>query len=86
MKRWRVVSRDGVIMGIYPGITSWDALDAMARDAGYRSQADAIARGIAPFNGWCIAEEIGAKRGAHPSLTRRAASKRARTTKRKARR
>lgn len=40
-KTWRITSGAGVDMGTYPGETEADALDAMARDAGYRDQAHA---------------------------------------------
>jgi len=55
---YRIVSSAGVELGTYEGETEREALDAMARDAGYASQADAEARGVAPFDGrilptWC---------------------------------
>lgn len=49
--RYRIVSDVGQDMGVYEGRNPEEALDAMARDAGYESQADAETRGIAPFRG-----------------------------------
>jgi hypothetical protein len=49
--RWRIVSDAGVDMGVYSGRSRLDALDAMARDAGYASEDDANASGIEPFSG-----------------------------------
>lgn len=51
MKTYRIISSAGVDLGTYEAGTKEEALDAMARDAGYSSQADAEARGIAPFDG-----------------------------------
>lgn len=50
MRTYLIVSSAGVDMGQYSGATPADALDAMARDAGYRDQADAAAQGM-PFDG-----------------------------------
>ena len=50
-KTFKIVSSAGVEMGTYEAATEREALDAMARDAGYASQADAEARGVAPFEG-----------------------------------
>jgi len=36
---WRITSTDGVELGTYSGSTPADALDAMARDAGYENEA-----------------------------------------------
>jgi len=46
-KTFRIVSSAGVDMGQYQGETEAEALDAMAQDAGYASQADAAAQGMA---------------------------------------
>jgi hypothetical protein len=51
MAAWQITSSAGVDLGTYEGETETDALDAMARDAGYESQADANARGVAAFDG-----------------------------------
>lgn len=40
-KSWRIVSSAGVDMGVFAGATAEEALDAMARDAGCESYADA---------------------------------------------
>ena len=42
MKRWRIENTaSGVVLGVYEGETENDALDAMARDAGYRDYREA---------------------------------------------
>lgn len=41
MTIWTITSGAGVVLGDYPGETAADALDALARDAGYRDAADA---------------------------------------------
>lgn len=41
MSRWWITSGAGVDLGTYEGATADDARDAMARDAGYRDDADA---------------------------------------------
>ena len=47
--RWTIESSSGAVLGAYPGATAEEALDAMARDAGYRSRADqCAATGDAP--------------------------------------
>lgn len=38
---WRITSGEGVDLGVYAGATTADALDAMARDAGYPDHAAA---------------------------------------------
>lgn len=50
MTMWQITSSAGVDMGIYEAETAADALDAMARDAGYKSQADA-AEQVGAFDG-----------------------------------
>lgn len=52
MNSYRIESEAGVDMGIYQGETEQEALDAMARDAGYKSVADADSQG---FGGTCTA-------------------------------
>jgi hypothetical protein len=47
MLSYQITSDAGVDLGIYEGDTPDEALDAMARDAGYASQADAPS----PFSG-----------------------------------
>ena len=41
MTSYHIINSEGVEMGIYQGETKADALDAMARDAGYKDQAEA---------------------------------------------
>lgn len=41
MKTYKIVSTDGVELGTYDAETREGALDAMARDAGYRDANDA---------------------------------------------
>jgi hypothetical protein len=50
MKSYKIVSSAGVDMGTYEADSEDGALDAMARDAGYRDQADAEAQ-FGPFDG-----------------------------------
>ncbi len=50
MQSYRIVSSAGQDMGTYTAADPLAALDAMARDAGYKSQADAEAQGV-PFEG-----------------------------------
>jgi len=38
---WRIVSAAGQDLGVYLGETEGQALDALAREAGYQDQADA---------------------------------------------
>ena len=43
MKKFRIMNTiGGVDFGVYEGETSDEALDALARDAGYKSHADAM--------------------------------------------
>jgi len=51
LKRYRIVSSDGIDLGIYRASSERAALDAMARRAGYRSQAEA-AHVAGPFRGY----------------------------------
>ena len=55
MAHYRLTSTAGVDLGTYEGMTLSDALDAMARKAGYDSNAHAI-ESAGPFEG--IAECI----------------------------
>ena len=48
---YRITSSEGADMGVYTASTAGEALDEMARDAGYESQEDAVSNGIAPFDG-----------------------------------
>lgn len=48
---FKIVSAAGVDLGTYAAASKKAALDAMARDAGYKSQADTIRQGVAPFAG-----------------------------------
>lgn len=42
LRKWKITqTKSGVEMGVYEGETKRDALDAMARDAGYDDHADA---------------------------------------------
>jgi hypothetical protein len=41
LRRWRVTSSAGVVLGVYEGADRVDAMRAMARDAGYRDEVDA---------------------------------------------
>lgn len=54
MSRYQITSSAGVAMGIYEGETPADTLDAMARDAGYASQADVTETLGEPFDGTVI--------------------------------
>ena len=46
MARWRITNiAAGVILGTYEGTTEAEALDALARDAGYTDYAEADAVG-----------------------------------------
>lgn len=51
MSHYRITSSAGVELGIYEGETAEEALDAMARDAGYESEADSVAQGVGAFDG-----------------------------------
>jgi hypothetical protein len=57
MTTYRIVSIDGIDFGHYSAESPLAALDALARDAGYASQADAVAQGITPFTG-TVTEEV----------------------------
>jgi len=48
---YHIISKDGVDMGACYADSETQALDILAQAAGYADQADAIARGIAPFDG-----------------------------------
>lgn len=56
MKSYQITSSAGVHMGVYAGSTPAEALDAMARDAGYRDQVDA-AEQVGAFEGTVVAVE-----------------------------
>jgi hypothetical protein len=56
MKTYKIISSAGVDMGTYEGATEAEALDAMARDAGYRDQAEATDV-VGPFEGTVEAVE-----------------------------
>lgn len=51
MKMYQISSVDGVDMGTCYAADEAGALDILAQAAGYADQADAISRGIAPFDG-----------------------------------
>lgn len=51
VKRWKIESAAGVEMGVYEGETEQDALDAMARDAGYQDLSHADEVTGSPFRG-----------------------------------
>lgn len=51
MTSYQITSSAGVDLGTYEAATADEALDAMARDAGYASQAAAVDAGIVPFDG-----------------------------------
>ena len=55
MTRYRISNRNsGIVLGIYAGETVAAALDAMARDAGYRDYAAAL--DVAPGDGLTLEE------------------------------
>jgi hypothetical protein len=56
MTTYRIISSAGVNMGTFEGATEAEALDAMARDAGYRDSAEA-AEVAGPFEGTVEAVE-----------------------------
>ena len=78
MQTFRITSSAGVDMGSYQGETAADALDAMARDAGYTDSQDA-AKVAGEFDGKIEAEtskaaqELGRKGGSVKSAAKTAA-------------
>jgi len=58
MTAYTITSNAGADMGTYQADDEAGALDAMSRDAGYESQADAVARGIVPFAGTVVAVTV----------------------------
>ena len=50
-KAYRIVSSAGQSLGIYLADSPADALDQLAKDAGYLDQRDAWMRGIETFDG-----------------------------------
>ena len=50
MTSYQIISSAGVEMGVSEAATAAEALEEMARDAGYESQADAAAQ-VGPFDG-----------------------------------
>jgi hypothetical protein len=56
MTTYQIISSAGVDMGTFDGATEAEALAAMARDAGYRDQAEATAP-VGPFEGTVEAVE-----------------------------
>ena len=50
---WRITSEQGVEFGEYPGKSVADALDALARDAGYASQ-ETCMQAVGPFKGHVV--------------------------------
>ena len=56
-----ITSSQGVALGTYPGPTEADALDALARDAGYVEAAGPFSGSLEPT--WAVSTRIGAKDG-----------------------
>ena len=50
MTTYLIESSAGVTLGYYKGIDTLDALDAMARDAGYTDYAESV-EAVGPFDG-----------------------------------
>ncbi len=48
---WQIISSAGVDLGTFAGATAAEALDALARDAGYASRAD-VTEQIGAFDGF----------------------------------
>ena len=66
MRNYHIVSSDFIDLGIYRAENVEGALDAMAREAGYESQADALARGVDRFCGSISEEQESGEWISHP--------------------
>jgi hypothetical protein len=51
IRYFKIISAHGADLGTYQAASKKSALDKMAREAGYKSQADTLRNGIAPFAG-----------------------------------